>query len=341
MSKKGVLLINLGSPESPTKKDVKVYLREFLMDKRVLDVPYLIRKMLVELIILPTRPKRSAAAYSKVWLKEGSPLVVISKKVGGKVQEKLDIPVELAMRYGNPSIYFGLEKLHSLGVTDLLVIPLYPHYAMSSYETVVERVRELKEKHFPNLKLSFIEPFYDNEQYIEALSNLIKRELPTDIDTILFSYHGLPERHIYKSDSFKCCEIGNCCFQENSPSHATCYRHQCYKTTELITKKLNLPKEKIQVSFQSRLLKDPWLKPYTDLILEELPKENKKKIAVITPAFVSDCLETLEEIAMEGKEEFLHAGGEKYTYIPCLNDDPQWIDTLVNWVNDWRKELNP
>lgn len=338
MSKKGVLLINLGSPNSPTKEDVKVYLREFLMDKRVLDVPYLIRKMLVELIILPTRPKRSAAAYSKVWLKEGSPLVVISKKLREKVQEKLDIPVELAMRYGNPSIYVGLDKLNAAGVTDLLVIPLYPHYAMSSYETVVEKVKELKETHFSNLKLSFVEPFYDNEQYIDALSNQIKNNLPEDLDTILFSYHGLPERHIYKTDPFKCCEIGDCCFKESSPSHATCYRHQCYKTTELITKKLDLPKEKVQVSFQSRLLKDPWLKPYTDLTLESLPKEGKKKIAVITPAFVSDCLETLEEIAMEGKEEFLHAGGEKYTYIPCLNEDPQWVDTLVTWINEWEQK---
>ncbi len=335
MEKKGVLLVNLGSPNSPTKKDVKIYLREFLMDKRVLDVPYIIRKLLVELIILPTRPKRSTAAYQKVWLKEGSPLVVISKKVHEKVQEKLPIPVELAMRYGNPSIHSALDKLYNAGVTQLFVIPLYPHYAMSSSETVVEKVKEVQKKYFATMQLSFLDPFYNNTEYIDALSNQIKNNLPSDVDTILFSYHGLPERHIYKTDPYKGCEIGDCCFKESSPSHKTCYRHQCYKTTELITNKLNLPKEKVQVSFQSRLLKDPWLKPYTDVTLEELPGKNKKKIVVITPAFVSDCLETLEEIAMEGKEEFLHAGGESYNYIPCLNDNDQWIDTLVSWTKKW------
>ncbi len=337
MTKKGVLLVNLGSPNSPTKKDVKIYLREFLMDKRVLDVPFLVRKLLVELIILPTRPKKSATAYSKVWLKEGSPLVVISKKVQEKVQAKLDITVGLGMRYGNPSIHSAVEKLYKEGVTDLFVIPLYPHYAMSSSETVVEMVKEVQQKHFPEMQLSFLDAFYDNEEYIDAMCSQISSHLPNELDTILFSYHGLPERHIRKTDAHKTCEIGNCCFTESSPSHKTCYRHQCYKTTELISKKLNLPKEKVQVSFQSRLLNDPWLKPYTDKTLEELPTQNKKRIAVITPAFVSDCLETLEEIAMEGKEEFMHAGGETYNYIPCLNDNDQWIDTLVNWINNWKK----
>ena len=335
MSKKGVLLVNLGSPNSPNKKDVKVYLREFLMDKRVLDVPYLIRKLLVELIILPTRPKKSAEAYQKIWWKEGSPLVVISKKVQEKVQEKSSLPVFLAMRYGNPSIKDTLQKIQAEGVTELFVIPLYPQHAMSSTETVVEKVKEEQQKHFPNIKLTFKEAFYNDKDYINALGENIKSHLPTEIDTILFSYHGLPERHIYKTDPTNSCEIADCCFKDSLPSHSFCYRHQCYKTTELITQKLNLPKEKIQVSFQSRLLKDPWLKPYTDLTLEELPKYGKKKIAVITPAFVSDCLETLEEIAMEGKEEFLQAGGESYTYIPCLNENDQWIDTLMIWINKW------
>jgi ferrochelatase len=336
MSKKGVLLINLGSPNSPTKKDVKIYLREFLMDGKVLDIPYLIRKLLVELIILPTRPKKSAAAYQKVWWNEGSPLVVLSKRLTKKVQEKLTIPVDLGMRYGNPSIQFAMKNLYDKGVDDLYIIPLYPQYAMSTTETVIEKVKEIQNKYFQNLKLSFLNPFYNNPEYIDSISNVIKTNLPDEFDTLLFSYHGLPERHIYKTDPFKGCEIGNCCFKDSIPSHDFCYRHQCYKTTELIVKKLNLPSEKVKVSFQSRLLNDPWLKPYTNETLEELAKNGKKKIAVVTPAFVSDCLETLEEIAMEGKEEFIHAGGESYTYIPCLNENEQWVNNLVSWINQWK-----
>ncbi len=338
--KKGILLVNLGSPDSTKTKDVRKYLDEFLMDERVIDIAYWKRYLLIKGIILNTRPKKSAAAYKKIWWKEGSPLVVISERFTKKVAEKLHIPVALGMRYGSMSIKKGIQELHDQGVEEILLIPLYPHYAMSSYETVVEKAKEVNRDDFPNIKINTLPIFYNNEAYINAMSTNIKNHLEGfDYDHILFSYHGIPERHILKSDITKShCKIdGSCC---NTPSiaHKTCYRHQCFETTRLIVEKLELKEGTYSNSFQSRLLKDPWLKPYTDFELEKFPKEGKKKLAVITPAFVSDCLETLEEIAMEGKVEFLKAGGESYKHIPCMNDNDDWVDALVHWVEEWQEK---
>ncbi|MCB9203009.1 MAG: ferrochelatase [Flavobacteriales bacterium] len=333
---KGVLLVNLGSPKSTKVKDVRTYLRQFLMDERVIDKPYLLRKFIVECFILPTRPKKSAEAYSSIWWKEGSPLVVISKKQQEKLQQKVDIPVGLAMRYAEPSIEFGIQELVDKGVDDVLMIPLYPQYAMSSYETVVVEAERIQKKKFPNIKITNFPVFYNNSDYIEVFSNHIKKQLPSEYDAILFSYHGIPERHIYKTDDFGQCKIGGCCQRKDSPSHAKCYRHQCFEVTRLVTEKLNLDKEKVHQSFQSRLLKDPWLKPYTDKTLEDFPQKGIKKLVVITPAFITDCLETLEEIKIEGKEEFLSVGGEEFTYIPCLNDAQEWIDVLQKWTNEFQ-----
>ncbi len=338
--KKGILLVNLGSPDSTKIKDVRKYLDEFLMDERVIDIPYWKRFLLIKGIVLNTRPKKSAAAYKKIWWDEGSPLVVISERFKEKVAQKLHIPVALGMRYGSLSIKKGIQELVDQGVEEILLVPLYPHYAMSSYETVVEKAKQVNRDEFPNIKMDILPVFYNNKDYIKALAANIKRHLEGfDYDHVLFSYHGIPERHIYKSDTTKShCKIDGSCCETASKAHRTCYRHQCFETTKAVVKELELDEGSYSNSFQSRLLKDPWLKPYTDFELEKFPKEGKKKLAVITPAFVSDCLETLEEIAMEGKEEFLEAGGTEYKYIPCLNDNDEWVEVMVDWIEQWQEK---
>jgi ferrochelatase len=336
---KGVLLINLGSPESPTAKDVKPYLGEFLMDERVIDVPKWFRTFLVKGIILNTRPKKSAAAYQKIWWPEGSPLVVISERFAKKVQQQLEIPVTLGMRYGKMSIAKALKELEGQGVSEVFVLPLYPQYAMSSYETVAVKVEEVAQKEFPQMKLFIKEAFYKEPNYIKVLSKDIANKLKgVDFDHLLFSYHGIPERHIKKTDPTKshCAIDGSCCVTD-SVAHTKCYRHQCMTTTELVRKELELPADKVSHSFQSRLGSDAWLKPYTDKEFERLATSGTKKLVVVTPAFVADCLETLEEIAMEGKEQFIEAGGESFHHISCLNDSDDWAQTVVDWVNEWRK----
>lgn len=339
---KGVLLINLGSPDSPNPKDVRPYLDEFLMDERVIDMAYWKRYILVKGIILNFRPKKSAKAYKKIWWDEGSPLIVLSERYQKKIQEKMDIPVALGMRYGTMSIEKGLAELKSKGVDEVYVMPLYPHYAMSSYETVVVKVEEVAAEKFAGMKLDIMPPFYNNPDYIKVLAKSISEHYkPEDFDHLLFSYHGIPERHIYKTDPTKShCKLdGKCCNQSNELAHSRCYRHQCLETTKLVAQELGLESGTYSDSFQSRLLRDPWLKPYTDFELEAFAKkEDKRKMAVVTPAFVADCLETLEEIAMEGKEDFMEAGGEKYEHIPCLNDRDDWVDLSVQWINNWAKK---
>ncbi|MEP3208330.1 MAG: ferrochelatase [Maribacter sp.] len=337
---KGVLLVNLGSPDSPTAKDVKPYLDEFLMDERVIDVNPVLRNLLVRGIILQTRPKKSAKAYAKIWWEEGSPLIVLSERFAAKVRQQTTMPVALGMRYGSMSIKNALQELNDKGVDEVLLVPLYPHYAMSSYETVVVKTMENKEEFFPEMKITTMPAFYKSPEYIKVLSESIAAGLEDfDYDHILFSYHGIPERHIRKSDPTKFhCKIDGSCCNTNSVAHNTCYRHQCFETTKMVVEHLNLPQDKVSNSFQSRLPNDPWLKPYTDFEFERFPKEGKKKLAVVTAAFVSDCLETLEEIAMEGKEQFEEAGGERYKHIPCLNDNDGWVAVMAKWVNEWQAE---
>lgn len=335
---KGILLVNLGSPDSTDTKDVRKYLDEFLMDERVIDIPYWKRFLLIKGIILNVRPKKSAAAYKKIWWDEGSPLIVISERFSKKVSDKVDIPVALAMRYGSMSIEKGCKELADQGVDEILLVPLYPHYAMSSYETVVVKAKEVLFKNHSTIRMDVLPVFYNDKEYIKAMSANIQRNLEDfEYDHILFSYHGIPERHIIKSDTTKGhCKIDGSCCETPSEAHKKCYRHQCFETTKEIVKELGLKEGTYSNSFQSRLLKDPWLKPYTDFELEKFPKEGKKKLAVITPAFVSDCLETLEEIAMEGKEEFIEAGGTDYKHVPCMNDNDDWVQVMVNWINNWK-----
>jgi ferrochelatase len=336
---KGVLLVNLGSPESTDPKDVKKYLDEFLMDPRVIDVPKWARILLVRGIILNTRPKQSAAAYKKIWWKEGSPLIVLSKRLQKKVQGKLNIPVALSMRYGSMTLKKGLQELADQGVTEVLTIPLYPQFAMATTETIDVKVAELQQEFFPDLKIESLPAFYKEPDYIDVLSKSIGEHLEgLDYDHLLFSYHGVPERHIRKSDitNGNCKMDGKCCFKKGSEQHEFCYKHQCEITTVNVAKKLGLKNGTYATTFQSRLGFDPWLQPYTDRTIERLGKAGVKKLAVVTPAFVSDCLETLEEIAMEGEEIFHEVGGVEFTTIPCLNDREDFAQLLANWIERWR-----
>lgn len=332
--KKGVLLVNLGSPESSEVKDVKKYLNQFLMDGNVIDIPYLFRLFLVKGIIVPSRAKNSARLYQKIWTDEGSPLIVNSEKLTQKLEGKITAPVALAMRYGNPTVKLGLQKLIDQGVTEVLVVPLYPQYAMSTTQTVVEEVEGANNKYFSNVKLQYLPPFYSNKDYIKALANSIKPVLEKNKpEYLLFSYHGLPERHLRKTDPTQnhCLQTEDCC-TTHSEAHKTCYRHQCIKTTELVAAQLNLPKESYSNAYQSRLGKDPWMQPYTSEKVKELARSGTQKLAVVTPAFVSDCLETIEEIGMEARDDFSENGGGEFTRINCLNDADEWVDWLADWV---------
>jgi ferrochelatase len=308
---------------------------DFLMDARVIDFTYAFRLFLVGGIIVPFRAPKSAEAYKTIWTDEGSPLIVLTKQLQQALDAKTEEPVEIAMRYGNPTMKTAYDNLVKKvqGLEEVIAIPMYPHYAMSSYETAVEHAKEIHRKHNYAFKLTIIKPYYNEEHYINALAESIKPYLNQDFDKILFSYHGVPERHIHKGDiTGKHCLKQYACCEVDSPAHDYCYRHHCFVTTQLVAERLGIPKEKYTYSFQSRLGRDEWLKPYTADTLEELPKKGVKKLLVACPAFISDCLETLEEIAEEGKESFLHAGGESFTMIPCLNVHPLWVQALVKYI---------
>jgi len=338
--KRAIVLMNLGSPDSTKVKDVKKYLDEFLMDKRVIDKPWLLRALLVKGIIVPFRAPKSAEAYKTIWTEKGSPLIVISKQLKNALKKELEEPVAVAMRYGNPSPKEAFDELvtNNPDLEEVIAVPMYPHYAMSSYETAVDYAIEEHKKGNYQFKLTTIKPYYNNEDYINALCESIRPHLEKEFDQILFSYHGVPERHILKGDitGQHCLKVPNCC-DVPSEAHQYCYRHQCWTTTNLVAQRLNIPKDKWGFSFQSRLGRDPWLQPYTAVRLEQLPKEGVKKVVVVCPAFVSDCLETLEEIAEQGKESFLHNGGESFEIIPCMNVHPLWVGAIAKWVKEYAR----
>lgn len=339
MSKQAVLLVNLGSPDSPKVEDVREYLHEFLTDERVIDRPF-VRRVVVPGLILRTRPAKSAEAYASIWGEDGSPLIAISERQRTLLQAQIDIPVYLAMRYANPSIADEVRKMIADGIEHVFLMPLYPHYAMSSYETVVVRVMEAVREQGGRLRVDTLQPFYDHPEYIEALDACTRPYLDAPYDKLIFSYHGVPERHLRINDpsSAHCLCSADCCETAN-PAHATCYRHQCFTTTRLLAERLGVPEEKCFNSFQSRLGRDPWLAPSTDETLRRFAREGIKRVRILCPAFVTDCLETLEEIAMEGKETFLESGGEDFEVIPCLNEHPGLITFLKNRVGEWQSGL--
>lgn len=331
----GVLLANLGSPDSYQVNDVRSYLQEFLMDGRVIDMPLIMRKILVKGIIVPVRAPASAAKYKSIWTDNGSPLIHISGLVKNKLAELLDLPVALCMRYGNPSPANALDKLLSEhpAMEEVILVPLYPHYAMSSYETAVEHVKQAMALRSPSLRLKVVPPFFKDDRYITALANSIRTHLKNEFDHLLFSYHGIPRRHVIKTDCTNqhCFSSEDCC-SVPSPAHAFCYRHQAIETTHRVAAKLDLPVDKFSFSFQSRLGRDAWLLPYTVAQLKKFPKQGIRKLVVVCPAFVSDCLETVQEIQMEGRDDFMKSGGESFELVPCLNDREDWISALAHLV---------
>jgi ferrochelatase len=324
-----IVLMNLGSPDSPEPADVKKYLLEFLMDERVIDKGEFYRSLLVKGIIVPFRYKKSAHAYNTIWWEDGSPLVVITQRQQQKLKEKFGGMVEIAMRYGSLTPQKAFDTIEkNKNIKEVVLVPMYPHYAMSSFETAVVHAQKQFNEGGYNFKLRIVKPFYNNPSYIEALADSMKPYLNSNYDKILFSYHGIPQRHVEKCDTTgsHCFKVDDCC-NVKSKAHETCYRHQCFETTRLVTEKLGIEKTKYEISFQSRL-GSVWLTPFTDVVLQEMPQRAVKNLLVICPAFVSDCLETLEEIAVRGKEDFIKAGGENYEMITCMNDNDSWIDAI-------------
>jgi ferrochelatase len=336
MVNKAILLANLGSPDSTSVKDVKRYLDEFLMDERVIDVPYALRYFLVKGIIVPFRSPKSAAKYQTIWTEHGSPLIHITRQLTKLVAEDSGMPAYMCMRYANPApkdVLAEIAQKHP-ELEELVLVPLYPHYSMSSYETAVEHVIAAHKRGGYSFSLKVVPPYFNDADYINALAASIKPYLDKPHDHVLFSYHGIPERHLKKTDPTKqhCLTCNDCC-NTPSPVHEVCYRHQVIETTKLTAKALNLAEDKFSFSFQSRLGSDKWLKPYTAEQLKLMPAKGVKNLLVVCPAFVSDCLETLEEIWVEGKETFQHAGGHSFHVVPCLNTDALWVKTITKLVN--------
>lgn len=314
----GVLMVNLGTPDSPTAAGLRPYLKEFLSDPRVVEIPKLAWWPILNLIILNTRPKKSAEKYASVWMEEGSPLRVYSERQLAGVEKALqaegyDVVMGLAMRYGEPSIANAMARMTSLGVDRLLVLPLYPQYSASTTATVFDRVYDVLSTMRNPPGLRTIRNYHDHPTYIQAVADSIQRFRAQhgSGQHLLFSFHGVPKRTLLKGDPYHC---------------------ECQKTARLVAQRLGLPADAYSVTFQSRFGPAEWLKPYTSERLKALPGEGVKRLDVVCPGFIADCLETLEEIAMEGKEDFLHAGGEQYHYIPCLNESPDAIRLLTELV---------
>jgi len=336
-SRVGILLINLGTPDAPEAPDVRRYLREFLSDPRVIDINPIGRWLLLNLIILPTRPAKSAEAYRKVWGVDGSPLLVNGRALRDAVDLRLPgVAVELAMRYGNPSVPDALDRLHAAGCDHLVVLPLFPQYAASSTGSAVEYVYREAGRRWNTPFISMVPPFYDDLRFIEAFAQVGKPMLDQlQPDHVLMSFHGLPERHMIKSDdSGRHCLRGDDCCQKIGDHNRNCYRAQCFATANALAGRLALPAEQWSVSFQSRLGRTPWIKPYTDEVLVELARAGTKRLAVFCPAFVADCLETLEEIGLRADEDFRAAGGERLELVPSLNAHPAWVDAVLGLLRD-------
>lgn len=308
---RAVLLLNLGSPDAPSVPAVRKYLREFLGDRHVISLPWILRKILLECIILPLRPKKSAKYYSKIWTENGSPLIAETEKLRERVTEKLDGSAEVfcAMRYGNPSIESAAKSICERGIRKVFVIPLYPQKAESSWITAVERTEKIFEKKFPQVKLVFAKPYYDEPEFIEALEESAKKFLiGKNFEKLLISFHSVPVK----------------------TKLAKSYKAECEMTAELLASALNLPRERWECVFQSRFGRGKWLEPSTGERLKNLPKEGFKNIAVIAPGFAADCLETLEELGVRGKKTFSESGGNDFHMIPCLNDSEAFANFLVN-----------
>lgn len=335
MSKIGVLLINLGTPDEPKVGAVRRYLFEFLNDPRVIDLPWLLRKILVNLIIVPFRAFGSTKIYKQLWTDEGSPLIIYGEEVKGMLQKQLgeDFGVHLAMRYQNPSMEKVMGEMRLLNYKKLIIIPLFPHYASASSGSAMEKAMRILSKWWVIPEISMLSQYWDHPAYIGAFVERAKQYNMEEYDHVLFSYHGLPERHVDKvyDDGVPCADHN--CENEITEDNKYCYKATCYATTRLLAEKLGIPKEKYTVAFQSRL-DNKWLEPFSDKVVEERAKMGDKKILAFSPAFVADCLETTVEIGIEYQEIFEEHGGEKVQLVESLNAHPMWVDGLEQMVRE-------
>lgn len=334
VNKTGVLLINLGTPKSLKTSDIRSYLKEFLLDPKVIDIHPVFKYMLVYGLILPFRPKKIKPLYENIWTKEGSPLLLNSQSIAQKLADELgsSFKVVLGMRYGSPSLKDALSRLSDCD--KITVLPLYPQYATSSTGTALDELYRLQLQEWDPKSFDVINYFYDRKEFIDPLAQLIKNQLEDfPYDHLLFSYHGIPERHIRKSS---CEAIESQCKTQPCPEQnavaSTCYRYQCYQTTRLLRDSLGLKEGIFSTSFQSRLGRTPWIKPYTDFVLPDLIKKGVKNLAIASPSFITDCLETDEEIGIRLKESWLELGGQGFKKIDCLNDNDFWIKQLSTLV---------
>lgn len=332
-SRIGLLLVNLGTPDEPTAPAVRRYLREFLSDPRVLDIGPVGRQALLNLVILPRRPAQSAEAYQKIWTDRGSPLLFHSRDLHSKVASALGDGwhVELAMRYGRPSIRAALDSMRRAGVDELVVLPLYPQYAASSTGSTLEEVYRLAASRWNVPSLRSVPAFYDDPLFIDAFARVGRPVIDeAKADHVLFSFHGLPERHMRKSDEQgnHCLASASCC-DRIGLANRNCYRAQCFATARELARALDLVEDGWSLSFQSRLGRTPWIQPYTDEVLPKLAQRGVRRLAVFCPAFVADCLETLEEIGIRAREQFRSAGGEELTLVPSLNSSDGWVEAVV------------
>lgn len=334
--KTGVLLVNLGTPDSTSTGDVRKYLREFLMDGRVIDIPFIPRWMLVNLIIAPFRAPKSAAEYRKLWTDRGSPLLFHTVDLKEKLVEKLDSSeyvVSMGMRYQSPSIESALEELMKKKVKKIIVVPLFPQYASATNGSVIDRVMEIARGWQIIPEITFVSNFIDHPLFLKAWKELGQEMMEKKkYERFLFSYHGLPERQIKKGSVDNYCQLGACC-NKYSSSNQFCYRAQCFQTTRMIAAELGLPEDKVDTCFQSRLGKDPWVQPYTEDMIKKLSSEGVKNVLVFSPAFVADCLETTVEVGQEYKEQFEEQGGDHWDLVPSLNSEDTWVDCLVDLVH--------
>jgi len=331
-NKTGVLLVNLGTPDSPTWNGLRTYLSQFLTDKRVIDLPWLFRNMLFRGIVAPIRSRKVAKLYDELWIEDGSPLKVYGKRVADGVQDLLgdDYVVRLAMRYQNPSIERGLDHLKNKGVSEVIIFPLFPQYASATTGSVFEEVmRILKRKELiPSVKM--INSYYDHPEMIKLYADKARKHKLDQYDHFVFSFHGVPQRYLKKENDYCKCD-GQCC-QSIKVDNQFCYSAQCHATAYGIAKELDIPAEKMTIGFQSRFGPEAWLQPYTDKVLEEQLKMGNKKILCFSPAFVADCLETIIEIGDEYKEDFMKEGGEALDLVESLNDDPRWMKIIADIV---------
>lgn len=332
--KTGVLIINLGTPDEPTPPAVGRYLKQFLMDKWVVDINPILRWILVHLLIVPKRKFTSAEAYEKVWTEKGSPLMVYSKEFCEKLQTTLgdNFEVNLAMRYGNPSIPSAVKKFKEQGIDSLVVMPMYPQYAESSTRSSEDQLAKTLKRLDYNPKLNVVPAFYQLNGFIKSYAELIKQKLNPQ-SHLLLSYHGLPERHVRKTDptGSHCLQSANCC-DVISNANRLCYRAHCFATSRALAKELGLEKSQYSVSFQSRLGRSPWIKPYTDFLYKDLINEGKTNVVVASPSFVADCLETVEELGMRLREDFLKDGGQQVELVSCLNASDSWVRAVADVV---------